>query len=590
MPTLNNFKEEIIMRIQHNVTALNSYRNLRGNNSALSKNLEKLSSGYRINRAGDDAAGLAVSEKMRAQIRGLETAEKNAQDGISLVQTAEGALTEVHSMLNRMVELATQSANGTYDNAVDRKNLQSEVSSLKNEIDRISQASNYNGIKLLDGSMSNKAMNTKAPEVKGSSLLGTQDIKAQAGEQELKFAATTVNNGPKEGGKFAVSINYKEGTGAEKVKTFEFDVVKNGAKFEFQDKDGNVMGEAAVTTGVVTDAEISALTAKAINQDADLKKIFTADGAAAGMKLTAKEKGLKGGEVVGATAYATKADGTLAISADVYDKAEVKVVNARVDAGHAYDFQGNIVFGDDEAGTNHGIRDVEDINKAIFEVNGEKFVFVNNGLRKDQWDAVIKSGAHHVSVNAAAAAPGATDVAEMARKIEDVTGLKATQGEAANGVFTADTAAPPTKKMLKFDNAGKAEDKSLTLQIGDTADAFNKMKVSIQAMDVKSLGIDGVDVSTQDGASVAVDKIKNAINSVSSTRGDLGALQNRLEHTINNLGVMTENITDAESRIRDTDMAKEMMAYTKNNILMQASQAMLAQANQIPQGVLQLLG
>lgn len=580
------------MRIQHNVTALNSYRNLRGNNSALSKNLEKLSSGYRINRAGDDAAGLAVSEKMRAQIRGLETAEKNAQDGISLVQTAEGALTEVHSMLNRMVELATQSANGTYDNAVDRKNLQSEVASLKNEIDRISQASNYNGIKLLDGSMSNKAMNTKAPEVKGSSLLPTEDIKAQAGEQELKFAATTATNGPKEGGKFAVSINYKEGTGAEKVKTFEFDVVKNGTKLEFQDKDGNVMGEAALATGVVTDAEISALTAKAINQDADLKKIFTADGAAAAMKLTAKEKGLKGGEVVGATAYATKADGSLAIATDAYDKAEVKVVKDRVDAGHAYDFSKNIVFGDDEAGTNHGIRESEDINKAIFEVNGEKFIFVNNGLTKNQWDAVIKSGAHHVSVNAAAAAPADKDIAEMARKIEDVTGLKATQGEvgaagsATAGVFTADV----SKKMLKFDNVGKAEDKSLTLQIGDTADTFNKMKVSIQAMDVKSLGIDGVDVSTQDGASVAVDKIKNAINSVSSTRGDLGALQNRLEHTINNLGVMTENITDAESRIRDTDMAKEMMAYTKNNILMQASQAMLAQANQIPQGVLQLLG
>ncbi|MBF0980686.1 MAG: flagellin [Clostridiales bacterium] len=578
------------MRIQHNVTALNSYRNLRGNNSALSKNLEKLSSGYRINRAGDDAAGLAVSEKMRAQIRGLETAEKNAQDGISLVQTAEGALTEVHSMLNRMVELATQSANGTYDNAVDRKNLQSEVASLKNEIDRISQASNYNGIKLLDGSMSNKAMNTKAPEVKGSSLLPTEDIKAQAGEQELKFAATTATNGPKEGGKFAVSINYKEGTGAEKVKTFEFDVVKNGTKLEFQDKDGNVMGEAAATTGVVTDAEISALTAKAINQDADLKKIFTADGAAATMKLAAKEKGLKGGEVVGATAYATKADGALAIAADAYDKAEVKVVKDRVDAGHAYDFSKNIVFGDDEAGTNHGIRDTEDINKAIFEVNGEKFVFVNNGLTKSQWDAVVKSGAHHVSVNAAAAAPADVDVKEMARKIEDVTGLKATQGEVGTGANAGKFTEDATKKMLKFDNAGKAEDKSLTLQIGDTADAFNKMKVSIQAMDVKSLGIDGVDVSTQDGASVAVDKIKNAINSVSSTRGDLGALQNRLEHTINNLGVMTENITDAESRIRDTDMAKEMMAYTKNNILMQASQAMLAQANQIPQGVLQLLG
>ena len=142
------------MRIQHNIAALNSYRNLTGNNNAVSKNLEKLSSGYRINRAGDDAAGLAISEKMRAQITGLNTAQKNAQDGVSLVQTAEGALTEVHSMLNRMVELADQSANGTYDNAVDRANLQKEIASLKDEIDRIADATNFNGINLLDGSLS----------------------------------------------------------------------------------------------------------------------------------------------------------------------------------------------------------------------------------------------------------------------------------------------------------------------------------------------------------------------------------------------------------------------------------------------------
>lgn len=141
------------MRIQHNIAALNSHRQLSNNNSAVSKNLEKLSSGYRINRAGDDAAGLAISEKMRAQITGLETAQKNAQDGISLVQTAEGALTEVHSMLNRMVELATQSANGTYDTDVDRANIQKEVDSLRSEIDRIAESSNYNGIKLLDGSL-----------------------------------------------------------------------------------------------------------------------------------------------------------------------------------------------------------------------------------------------------------------------------------------------------------------------------------------------------------------------------------------------------------------------------------------------------
>ena len=147
------------MRIQHNIAAMNSYRQLGGNNNALSKNLEKLSSGYRINRAGDDAAGLAISEKMRAQIKGLETAQKNANDGISLVQTAEGALTEVHSMLNRMTELATQSANGTYEDKVDRENLQSEVDALLSEIDRISKSTNFNGINLLDGSL---GMNTEA--------------------------------------------------------------------------------------------------------------------------------------------------------------------------------------------------------------------------------------------------------------------------------------------------------------------------------------------------------------------------------------------------------------------------------------------
>ena len=146
-------KETIEMRIQHNIMAMNAYRNYANNTSALSKNLEKLSSGYKINRAGDDAAGLAISEKMRAQITGLETAQKNAKDGISLVQTAEGALTEVHDMLNRMVELADQSANGTYDVETDRANLQKEVEQLKSEIDRIADSANFNGIKLLDGSM-----------------------------------------------------------------------------------------------------------------------------------------------------------------------------------------------------------------------------------------------------------------------------------------------------------------------------------------------------------------------------------------------------------------------------------------------------
>ena len=177
------------MRIQHNIAALNSYRNLTGNNSAVSKNLEKLSSGYRINRAGDDAAGLAISEKMRAQITGLNTAQKNAQDGVSLVQTAEGALTEVHSMLNRMVELADQSANGTYDNEVDRANLQKEIASLKDEIDRIADSTNFNGINLLDGSLSAKKLDLNKASTLGGQAITVKENAAVATKSDFTVGA-----------------------------------------------------------------------------------------------------------------------------------------------------------------------------------------------------------------------------------------------------------------------------------------------------------------------------------------------------------------------------------------------------------------
>ena len=359
------------MRIQHNIAALNSYRNLTNNNSAVSKNLEKLSSGYKINRAGDDAAGLAISEKMRAQITGLNTAQKNAQDGVSLVQTAEGALTEVHSMLNRMVELADQSANGTYDNAVDRANLQKEITSLKDEIDRIADSTNFNGINLLDGSL--------------------QDGATVA----VKFSA--VNNGK------------------------------------------TLSGESL-----------------------DLSQLQQGD--------------------------------TVTIGNKTYTMAAAD--------------------------------------------NADKSEFDN--------------------------------LANLAKQVKADTGIDLNTGAATK---------------VTASKAGK----ELTLQIGDTSADFNQMTVGVKDMHTKALGIDAIDISTQDGAQKAVDLIKTAINSVSSTRGDLGAIQNRLEHTINNLSVTAENMTAAESRIRDVDMANEMMAYTKNNILVQSSQAMLAQANQIPQGVLQLL-
>ena len=400
------------MRIQHNIAALNSYRNLTTNNSAVSKNLEKLSSGYKINRTGDDAAGLAISEKMRAQITGLETAQKNANDGISLVQTAEGALTEVHSMLNRMVELADQSANGTYDDATDRANLQKEFEALTDEIDRISQATNFNGIQLLDGSM-------KGPT-----------------------AAATLS--------------------------------------------GNITATPATTTTgsatATTEVEI---------------------------------------DLTGMAADAVTTGGNLNINLGVGS------VDVTVEAG--------------ETATSLA-------DKIAAAATG-KFTDGAGGVY-----TVTSDGAGTITITASGVGTDPTAIAFT-----------------ATAQATADTG------------------KDLTLQIGDTSDDFNRMTVSVGAMNSASLGLDRISIANQEDAADAVNVIKNAINMVSSTRGDLGAIQNRLEHTINNLSVTTENMTSAESRIRDVDMAEEMMAYTKNNILVQSSQAMLAQANQIPQGVLQLL-
>lgn len=395
------------MRIQHNIAALNSYRQLGGNNSAVSKNLEKLSSGYRINRAGDDAAGLAISEKMRAQITGLETAQKNAEDGISLVQTAEGNLQEVHSMLNRMVELATQASNGTYSDD-NRKELQKEIASLNEEIDRIASSANFNGTKLLDGSLDT------------------------ARTTELTFDGASLNTSV--GKAFEGTIQIVAAAGTEK------DTIQ------------------------VT-ATANALTITLGSQDAST---YTAEGINAAVKAAVDE----------------------ALKADSLTDSEKKSLEAL----------------------------------QTFTLTADSAIEV---------------------------------------KKDDTTDTTATTvGEAGSG---------------------------LTLQVGDTNEDYQKVTVSVGKMDAASLGIGGIDISTQEGAAEAVDKIKTAIDKVSSARGDLGALQNRLDHTINNLGVAVENMTAAESRIRDTDMAKEMMDFTKNNILTQAAQAMLAQANMVPQGVLQLL-
>ena len=408
------------MRIQHNIMAMNAYRNYANNTSALSKNLEKLSSGYKINRAGDDAAGLAISEKMRAQITGLDKAQDNAKDGISLVQTAEGALTEVHDMLNRMYELAEQSANGTFEDGTDRKQLQKEVDQLKSEINRIADSANFNGIKLLDGSMS--------------------------------ATAVTKINGTATGSKAGVDVS--------------------------------IMADSVIdSTGKRTDLKF---------------------------KLAAGTAGQAGVKVA--------KDGTVTIT----------VANKDKDGHTAADIQALLA----------------------------KAVASGAGVSDDMLSAVQNATVTGAGISVPTSAANASTWTSLAK---------------GSGTTTPNTGKP------------------LTLQIGDTSDSFNQLRVGIKDCHVDALGLTDMKIGDQDSAAKALDKIKSAINYVSDVRGTLGATHNRLDHTINNLSVMQENIQDAESTIRDTDVADEMMAYTKNNILIQSAQAMLAQANQVPQGVLQLL-
>ena len=509
-------KETIEMRIQHNIMAMNAYRNYANNTSALSKNLEKLSSGYKINRAGDDAAGLAISEKMRAQITGLDKAQDNAKDGISLVQTAEGALTEVHDMLNRMVELADQSANGTYDVETDRANLQKEVEQLKSEIDRIADSANFNGIKLLDGSM-DAAASLKAFDA--STITGVLD-----GKNITTNAA--VKNTDK--------LSKAEGTYTS--------AANMTATVVYTDKDGKAQSmniDLGNVTNVKTGLKLSTVM-KALKGNDTLSQMFdfTDDG-----NITNKTAGLNanatngtGGQpkITSIILSGKKADGT-ALS-------ETEIGAPTLTAGTASK------VGKDATAVLAGTAQAGD----FVMIDGMKYTFVKGADGSD------------------GATFGSADALKAAAAKNGITIRNAVDGHwAVNTVQKGGTA--------------------LTLQIGDTGDDFNQLNVSIKDTHTTALGISDIDIGTQAGAKAAVDKIKAAINTVSSIRGTLGATQNRLDHTINNLSVMTENIQDAESTIRDTDVADEMMAYTKNNILIQSAQAMLAQANQVPQGVLQLL-
>jgi len=568
---------------------MSSYRNYSNNTSALAKNLEKLSSGYKINRAGDDAAGLAISEKMRAQITGLEVAQKNAKDGISLVQTAEGALTEVHDMLNRMYELAEQSANGTYDNDVDRKQLQKEVDSLRTEINRIADSSNFNGIKLLDGSMdtSVKAVDEDVSvNVVADGQLGKEP---QAGVYSIDFSKVSVT-----GNDTGATIDLK------------------------------IFGQDITTINVakgktLTGEELAAQVVK--GWTAALQNTWT-DASDGGFKMTAEAQGSKvvftmsnAPTVDWATATGAD-DGVLTYSDVTGNNAEevtVTVEKEAVDTTHSRMY-GQANF---ELSTSAGAGKVLVADGSTLTIGNETYVFAvgPDSKYKDMENVIDLTDRTKDSADLASiAAQRLSNVAKDNASFKVGTALnngtitvtekegavdysknnlagkdgKGTKGIVANG--NADATAKEWAGLIKSGTVDTANmGQSLTLQIGDTAESFNQMKVSIADMHANAMGIGDIDISIQDGAAAAMAKIKDAINYVSDTRGGLGATQNRLDHTINNLAVMQENIQDAESTIRDVDVAKEMMEYTKNNILVQSAQAMLAQANQLPQGVLQLL-
>ena len=927
------------MRIQHNIPAMSAYRNYTNNTNALSKNLEKLSSGYKINRAGDDAAGLAISEKMRAQITGLKAAQKNVKDGTSLVKTAEGAMQEIHDMLNRMDYLATQSANGTYQNNVDREALQKEVTALKDEINRIADSANFNGIKLLDGSLSSQNLTAEGVKAstksivegltindgvngggtKGeatidvSSLFGTgdtlaieftdtslgttgtktlnfgagaNDIKGATAEEQAEsiqkalssdagisqkfdvkvdgtkvtltakaegaseaavksvkvndkgvtfgtgtYTAGTANGAPAKAAKggftklfdgTATSLDVKDGD----VLTFTFKDAQGNANLvakvnvtkdmvggspadtttnivnalkeaKFENKDGTVADESRFKVGDLFDITANAkLDDKSSEQGSvnvaakldgqfDVAKVersnaedasrnttvnatacatagtanvaskyevvrtddntnFSAgdvieltgslsDGRNFNIKLTAgkdfalgntyaatldsmkaqlektgdgatkvtlndgkqvdageifgtgKEITIGNGAAIGVTFTSAKAGPVQAgigggITNVTFSASDPAAVETKITKGtdpsaaeSSFTFEDGVGYGtaitvggktyelvkDARDVTNRSneavvVDDLSDVNKVA-----KSFADAINGVATkglaDPADAEYTATADGATVKITTKAVG-SDVKAMEittpygdevptvsfkfdpsmvkagsyMTISDGTnsntyefvkkGEKASSGRTAIEVSDFDKI--DAKAMGEaFANVAKgatvevADDGTVTitaneversipklnvsfydgkgglkLQLGDTSDEYNQLKVSINDMHTSALGIDGLDISTQEGAAAAIDVVKNAINYVSDVRGGLGAIQNRLEHTSNNLSVMAENIQDAESSIRDTDVAEEMMSYVKNNILVQSAQAMLAQANQLPQGVLQLLG
>ena len=539
------------MVVQHNMSAMNANRMLGITTSAQAKSTEKLSSGYQINRAADDAAGLSISEKMRSQIRGLNKASSNAQDGISLIQTAEGALNEQHAILQRMRELSVQAANGT-ETDDDREAVNNEIGQLQEELTRISETTEFNTLKLLDGSQAGGSTATTGSGPKFGVVDATLDGALVTSNVVGVKIATAASANTKVGQETAIW----DATG--KTLTLNLSMNKVYTQDEIDNLVKNAKQEDSTATGAPAEVKVT------------LKNgIFNADAAttagtatAAGVKAVSDEgtvTGFVGADKISFTAnkYGAEFNNTtfdFAFDREV-GKEEVvtdtAITHSAVNATTAGAYTIHLA-----AGKEYTAEDLEDIlAKAGFD-----------------FDVTLK-GATPDEPNTLYATSGASTVSQITMGDTAGAGLGSTQALWGQAGYE-----------------GVSSGSGITLQIG--ANEGQTMSFSLEDMSARALGVDGnkVDLSTQEGAQEATSTIDAAIKTVSAARGRMGAIQNRLEHTIANLDTAAENTQQAESRIRDIDMASEMVEYSKNNILAQAGQSMLAQANQSNQGVLSLLG
>ena len=654
------------MVVQHNLQAINANRMLGITQGTLSSSTEKLSSGYKINRAADDAAGLSISEKMRKQIRGLTKASSNAEDGISAVQTAEGALQEVTDMLQRMNELAVQASNGT-NSTTDRQSIQDEIDQLTTEIDRVAETTKFNETYLLkgnaDGTSSSQLVNAHDAGLagklvdNGKTAKFTVDSKLNEGDK-VTIAGAEYTIGTDAAGKSGTD-GYKKIPGAvdttkvsagdsitQKSTGISYTVVDKATVADLTGTDYEITPSKSTFT--VTHADGSTSVYDAINDATDAKNVIAKELAAGStITLTADKNGKACNIEIVNSLTTTGANREISsIKAGTVDELvkESKIATdfTQLKEGDSVTINGNtttflantpatasdladiISKLDDGAKVQIGRNDGNNTKTAVEYTVGSKTDVVNKvytvadlaNLIQDgddvniatnakDYDAINEAGAKGITISTNGAIDAAnkyTAVGNVKSEDSDVISKADALQKIAEELQKASSIGTDTAATVKNNNDGtfdinkgsvEVKDKlNFSLHVGADADMTNKITVNLESMSAAGLGIKGINVNDETGmsATYAVDSIEDAIKKVSSQRSALGAVQNRLEHTIKNLDNVVENTTSAESQIRDTDMATEMVKYSNANILSQAGQSMLAQANQSNQGVLSLLG